>query len=293
MELRHLKYFVAVAEELHFGRAAARVGIAQPPLSQQIKTLEEEAGVTLLFRTKRRVELTAAGAAFLIEARAALAHAGQAVVVAQRAASGQSGHISVGFVSSAVCGKMSSIFITMRKRFPDVSLELHDMTSEEQVEAMKEGKLDVGLVRPPVASAQTLSMEIVWREPLVAVLPKGHRLAREKEVAIQNLAEEPFLIVPRRMGPGFFDQIMGLCLRAGFAARVVQEARTVQTIVSLVASGMGISLVPESLQNLRRTGVVYRRLALPGATTDLAVMWRNENTPPVVAAFLNIVRSAH
>ena len=292
MELRHLRYFVTLAEELHFARAASRLGIAQPPLSQQIRALEEEIGVQLFLRTKRRVELTAAGGAFLEESRKVLAQAGRAVLAARRAARGEVGQLEVGFVSSVVYGKAQSIFRLMRVRYPDVSLTLRELTSEEQVEAVKGYGLDVGLIRPPVNGAESLTVRVIGREPLVVVLPRLHRLARQRRIAMEALAGEPFLQIPRRVAPGFYDQFIGICSRAGFSPRVVQEARSTQTIVSLVAGGMGVSIVPASMRNLQRTGVVYRPLKPPVPTSDLAVMWRPDDESPSLRRFLEIVREA-
>jgi DNA-binding transcriptional LysR family regulator len=289
MELRHLRYFVAVAEELHFSRAAQRVGIAQPPLSQQIKTLEDEVGAPLFYRTKRKVELTAAGQAFLGEARRTLAQAEHALRVARRAARGEVGQLAIGFVSSAVYGRFASVFRIMRSQHAEVALTLHELTSEEQVEAVKGNRLDVGLVRPPVVGAEGLSLRSVSQEPLVAVLPQGHALSRQPHVALKALAKEPFLLVPRHLGPGFYDQIIRLCARAGFTPNVVQEARTAQTIISLVAAGMGVSLVPASLRNLRRTGVVYRPIEPSSATTELAALWRRDDQSPVLRLFLGVL----
>lgn len=290
MELRHLRYFVAVAEELHFGRAADRLGMAQPPLSQQIKALEEEVGVRLLLRTKRRVELNAAGAAFLNEARKILTHADQAIRAAQRAARGETGQLAVGFVSSATYGRVSSIFRLMRAQYPDVSVVLRDLTSREQVDAMKAHQLDVGLVRPPVVGAESLALEVIRREPVVIALPDTHRMAMEKEIAMEALAEESFYQVPRHLGQGFYDLFIRICAQAGFSPRVIQEARSSQTIVNLVAGGMGVSIVPASLQCFRRRGVVYRPLKPPVPTTDLAAMWRQDDESPALRSFLEIIR---
>jgi DNA-binding transcriptional LysR family regulator len=292
MELRHLRYFVAVAEELHFSRAAERVGIAQPPLSQQIKALEHEVGAPLLLRTKRSVHLTPVGEVFLAEARKTLAQSEQALQAARRAARGEVGKLAVGFVSSAVYGKFASVFGLMRRRYPDVALVLQDMTSEEQVEAMKASAIDVGLVRPPVLAAEALAVRTILREPLMAALPAKHPLARQKRLPLKALSAEAFLLVPRPLGPGFYDRVLGLCARVGFVPRVVQEARTTQTIASLIAAGIGVSLVPASLQNLRLDGIVYRDLTDAGATTELAVMWRPEDRSAVLAAFLNLIREA-
>jgi DNA-binding transcriptional LysR family regulator len=289
MELRHLRYFVTVAEELHFGRAAGRLGMSQPPLSQQIKALEEEIGVILLLRTKRRVELTAGGAAFLSEARKTLAQADLAIRAAQRAARGEIGELAVGFVSGAVYGKVPAIFQLMRTRYPEVALVLQDLTTEEQVEALQAHRLDVGLVRPPVIGAEALKIQVIWREPLVVALPHAHPLASRRKIAMKALAEEPFLQIPRHLAPGFYDQFIRVCAQAGFSPKIVQEARTTQTIVSLIAVGMGVSIVPASLRSLQRTGVVYRPLAPPVPTTDLAVIWRPDDKNPALRSFLKII----
>ncbi len=286
MELRHLRYFVAVAEELHFGRAAERLGLAQPPLSQQIKALELETGVRLLDRTKRRVSLTAAGEIFLQEARRILALSDQAVLAARRAARGEIGRLVVGFVSSAVYGKVTSIFRLMRAEYPDISLLLQDLSSVEQVEAIKALRLDVGLVRPPVKIDASLAMRVIWREPLVVVLPRNHRLAGRKRIAPEELAEEDFLLVD---APGFLEQLVQLCAMAGFSPRIVQQARSTPTIVNLIAGGMGISIVPASLRNLHRQGVTYRSIEAPAPTIELAVMWRENDRSPALRSFLDIV----
>lgn len=289
MELRHLRYFVAVAEELHFGRAAERLGIAQPPLSQQIKSLETEIGTPLLLRTKRHTELTAAGISFLADARQILARTEQATHTARRAARGEIGQLVVGFVNSAVYGELTTIFRLMRQRYPDITLVLHDLTSEEQVAAVKAHQIDVGLVRPPIADAAPLQLRTVYREPFFIALPRGHRLVKEKQLSMKWLAQESFIAVPRHLGPGFYDQFIRLCSQAGFTPKVVQEAHSTQTIVSLVASGMGIAVVPGSMENFQRTGVVYRPLKPPAPTTELAAMWRPDDPSPALKTFLKLV----
>jgi DNA-binding transcriptional LysR family regulator len=289
MELRHLRYFVTVAEELHFGRAAERLGIAQPPLSQQIKALEQQIGVLLLLRTKHHVELTAAGTVFAHEARKILAQADQAVHVAQRAARGEIGQLEVGFVSGAVYGKVPSIFRLVRTRYPEISLVLRDLSTEEQMEAIHAHRLDIGLIRPPVIASPSLAVQVIGREPLVIVLPRTHRLAGQKKISLEALAGEPFLHLPRQVAPGFYDQFVSLCTRAGFFPQIVQEARTTQTILSLVAVGMGVSIVPASLRRLQRTGVVYRPLEGPEPTTELAVIWRIDDENPALLRFLEII----
>jgi DNA-binding transcriptional LysR family regulator len=289
MELRHLRYFIAVAEELHFGRAAKRLAMSQPPLSQQIKLLEEEIGVVLFLRTKRQVELTAAGEVFLGEARKAIAQAEHAIRAARRAGRGEIGRLAVGFVSSAVYGQVPSIFRLMRSRYPGVSLVLQDLTSEEQVEAVKASRIDVGLIRPPVLAAESLAMRVIWRETLMVALPEGNPLAREAEIAVEALAGESFIQIPRHVAPGFYDQCIRICARAGFAPQIVQEARTTPTIVSLIAGGMGVSILPSSLKSLQRSGVVYRPLKTPVPTTDMAVIWRPADESPTLRSFLEII----
>lgn len=290
MELRHLKYFIVLAEELHFGRAAKRLGMSQPPLSQQIKQLEEEIGVVLLKRTKRQVVLTTAGEVFLDEARKSIAQTRHAVQAAQRAARGEIGQLSVGFVNSAVYGKIPAIFSLMRSRYPGVSLLLQDLTSEEQVEALKLNRIDVGLVRPPVVDAESLTMRVIWQETLMIALPEGNPLTQKEEIAIEELAEESFIQIPRHVSPGYYDQCIRICARAGFSPKIVQEARTTPTIVSLIAGGMGVSILPASLLSLQRSGVVYRPLKKPAPTTDMAVIWRPADTSPTLRSFLEIIR---
>lgn len=290
MELRHLRYFIAVAEELHFGRAAKRLGISQPPLSQQIKLLEEEIGVTLLTRTKRQVVLTTAGEVFFDEAQKSIAQAKQAVQAARRADRGEIGHLSVGFVNSAVYGNVPFIFSLMRRRYPGVSLLLQDLTSEEQVEALKTGRIDVGIIRPPVADAEALELQVIWREALMIALPETNPLAQKKEIALEELAEQSFIQIPRHVAPGFYDQCIRICARAGFSPKIVQEAGTTPTIVSLVAGGMGVSILPGSLCSLQRTGAVYRPLKSPVPTSDMAVIWRPADTSPTLNSFLQIIR---
>ena len=176
----------------------------------------------------------------------------------------------------------------MRTRHPDVDLLLRDLTSEEQVQALKAGELDVGFVRPPIQQAEALSLRVIGEESLMVAMPASHRLARQKKLKLEALAGESCLLVPRNLGPGFYDQVIALCARAGFVPNVVQEARTAQTILSLVAGGMGVSIVPASMRTFQPEGIVYH-LIEPQATADLAVIWRPEDSSPVVRSFLELV----
>lgn len=289
MEIRHLRYFAAVAEQLHFGRAAQQLHISQPPLSQQIRSLEEEIGVQLLFRTKRRVELTEAGKVFLKEAQFILEHVNHAVQTAQRSSRGETGRLVVGFVMSASCSVLPEILRLFRERHPGVTLVLEEATTGGGIAAIKEKKLHLCFVRVPIRDA-ALSMEIILKESLTLALPEGHRLSRNGKVPLSKLADEPFVIFPRSHGPGFYDQIVACCHQAGFSPKVVQEASQMQTILSLVAAGIGVALIPESVQSLQREGVVYRPLHDRTPATGIAIARLGNSASPVMEHFVAVAR---
>ncbi|HZR98310.1 MAG TPA: LysR family transcriptional regulator [Chloroflexota bacterium] len=291
MELRHLRYFVAVAEELHFGRAAARLHIAQPPLSRQIRQLEAELGVALFDRDHRHVRLTDAGAVFLAQARATLAAAEQAAQAARRAARSEVGQLPVGFIGAASYSVLPRIVQAFRARYPDVELVLHEMTTAEQLQALREGQLRAGLVRPPVAHA-ALAAATVLREPLVVALPAAHPLAAEARVAVAALATEPWVLFPRPLAADLYDQILALCERAGFRPRLAQEALQMQTVVRLVGAGVGVSLVPRSVEALHSAGVAYRPLRDAVPNVEMAVAWRRDDTSVLLQRFLAVARAA-
>lgn len=287
--MRHLRYFIAVAEELHFGHAAKRLNIAQPPLSLQIRRLEEMVGAQLLFRTKRRVELTDAGRIFLDEARQIMDHVDRAVLAAQRAGRGETGKLVIGFVNAATFSILPDILQAFRTRFPDVAVTLHELSTERQVESLRSGSIDVGFLRPPI-DGDVLSLLPVLREALVMALEEHHSLAAHAAPSLRLFAREPFILFPRRLGPGLYDQIIRLCQRSGFTPHVVQETDQMQTIVSLVAAGIGVALVPASLQNLRRTGVVYRTVPESRPIVEVAVAWRGDMFSTNLRTFLNVVK---
>lgn len=291
MELRHLNYFIAVAEELHFGRAASRLGIAQPPLSQQIRRLEEELGVLLLERSNRRqVKLTPAGAAFLHEARAAVAQAEQAVLAAQRAAQGQEGHLTVGVIGSVTFDLLPAILKTFHTRYPNVVLDLRELTSSEQLEALRQERLHVGFVRRG-ADVSDLHLEPLLTEPLVVALPEGHRLAARTRVSLQELAREPLILTPPHAGCGLIRElIFTACQEAGFSPRIAQQATQIQTIIGLVAGELGVTLVPASVQSFQRRGVVYRPLERPEPVVELSLARRPGERSPLVQSFVSIAR---
>jgi DNA-binding transcriptional LysR family regulator len=289
MELRHLRYFVAVAEELHFGRAAARLGIAQPPLSQQIRQLEGELDVQLFARGGRRVDLTAAGRVYLAEAREILQRVARAGVAARRAARGETGTLAVGVVPSATYGLMPRVFRTFRERNPDVALSVAVMVTGTQVEAIRAGTLQLGFARPPFGD-ETLVAETVYEEPVTVVLPTGHPLAARRSLPLAALAAEPFVLFPRDLRPGWYDFVLGACRDAGFQPVVAEEAPELATAMALVAAGIGVTLVPASVKDLRRSGVEYRELAPPAPRTRLLALRRAGEPAPVVGRFLAVVR---
>ncbi|BDG01886.1 LysR substrate-binding domain-containing protein [Anaeromyxobacter oryzae] len=289
MELRHLRYFVAVAEELHFGRAAARLGIAQPPLSQQIRQLEDELGAELLVRARRRVALTEAGRVFLAEARGILQRAAAAVTAARRAARGETGSLAVGVVASATYGLVPRVFRTFRARHPDVAVSLAVMSTGAQVAALRAGQIQLGLARPPFGD-ETLVADALVEEPVVAALAADHALAARRALRLRALAAEPFVLFPRDRRPGWYDFVLGVCRGAGFQPVVGQEAPDLATAMALVAAGLGVTLVPASVRDLRREGVAYRPLGPPAPRTTLLALRRPGDALPVVDRFLAVAR---
>jgi DNA-binding transcriptional LysR family regulator len=290
MELRHLRYFVAVAEELHFGRAAERLHMAQPPLSQQIRQLEVEIGFDLFRRTKRSVQLTEAGQLFLDRVRVIFAQVDQAIEIGRQASRGDLGQMIVGFVGSAAYNVLPPILQAMRTQVPGVSLELRELTTVQQLQWVAEGNIDVGFVRPPV-DLPGLESEVIFQEPLMVALSEYHPLCQDKTVAVRSLMNESFIQFPRVLAPGLYDPIISLCQQAGFSPNVVQEAIQMQTIVSLVAAEMGVAIVPASLQNLQRKGVVYKPLAEVTPLVAIALVWRKFPSP-AVQRFVEVARIA-
>ena len=276
MDLRQLRYFVTVAEELHFGRAAERLSMTQPPLSQQIRALEEELGVTLFHRTQRSVALTPVGARWLVEVRRVLAEAGALPALAQRLARGEVGSLSLSFVSTADYGILPAVLRHFRDARPDVQFQLREATSDVQIEALLADEVDAGVVI--AHHAGSVPGELEYR-PLV----------REQPFALADAAAEPLIIFPRRSAPALYDIITGYHAAHGggeAATRIGQEAIQMQTIVSLVSAEMGVALVPASLCNLQRTGVVYLELAAPSPFIETGLVWRRDAASPVLPWFV-------
>jgi len=293
MELRVLHYFVTLAEELHFGRAAERLGIAQPPLSQQIQALEDELGVCLLARTNRRVALSEAGRLFLPEARAVLARLEQALAVAARARRGELGELKVGFTSSApFTSTLPRAILAFRQACPQVQLDLRELNSRGVAEAVAEGQLQVGVLRPLAELPAGLEVLELFAEPLVAFLPAGHPLAAgaTPRLALAELAGEPFVFFPRTFGTGLYDQLLGLARDAGFTPRIVQEAHEAMTLIGLVATGLGVTVLPASFSRMRIDGVVSRTLGDAGASTAVWLVRRRGGDSPLVRRFVELLQ---
>lgn len=291
MELRHLRYYVAVAEECHFGRAAARLHIAQPHLSQQIKVLEGELGVQLLARSTRMVEVSAAGRDFLAQARLileAVDHAGQRAV---RVAAGEVGHLTVGFTGSATYELLPALARVLRSESPDLGLDLRgEMLTAAQVDGLRKHTLDVGILRPPVRESG-LDVKTLRREPLIAVLPRDHRLAAGSSVRLTDLRNEPFITYPSHDRSVVYEAVLNTCQRAGFNPVIGQEVSETSTLVVLVAAGRGVALVPASVQHLNVTGAVYSPLTGATAEVELAVATRQNDDSPHVRRLLARLRT--
>jgi len=291
MELRHLRYFVVVAEELHFRRAAERLHMSQPPLSQQIRQLEEEVGATLLTRSQRKVELTAAGAAFLVRAREILDAVEDAARQARRVQRGEVGRLAVGFVGSAMYSFVPELLRAFRDQAPDIALRLHELGTTEQLRQLDDGRLDVGFLRTP-GRRPGLSFETVLEEPVVVAMPDVHPLAQRSLVRLSDLVGESLVLLTPAGSPGLRAALASSIAQLGGEERIIQEVAEMQTVIGLVAAGVGISLVPESVRALVRHGVTYRPLDDTAPVVRLAMAWRATDESPVLTAFLEKARAA-
>jgi DNA-binding transcriptional LysR family regulator len=291
MELRHLRYFVALAEELHFGRAAARLGISQPPLSQQIKILEDILGVRLFHRTNRRVELTQAGLFFRAEARATLERAERAISAATRAQRGELGELRIGmFPSAPLLARIGDAILTFRKNFPDVQLVLNEVESHQQTQGLMEGREQVAIIRSaaaPILPSELQVTELI-REPFRVVMRSDHALAKRRRIPMGELAQESFVFYGDRMGRTLPHQVLVLCRSAGFEPRIGQLANGNATITGLVA-GLGIAIVPEAMCQLRHKSVVSRPLDAANATTSIWLLRSSRDDSPQVGAFCRLL----
>ncbi|MCV7199137.1 LysR family transcriptional regulator [Mycobacterium angelicum] len=290
-ELRLLRYFVTVAEERHFGRAAERLHIAQPPLSQQIQKLERQLGAELIDRSRRPIELTDAGNALFEEARLALTHAERAFAAARRAATGHLGHLHIGALQAAVDGVLSYVMRTHRREYPDVKLELTEMTTTEQVAQLVEHRLDVGFVRGPV-DEPTLTIQTLIDDPLAAVVCEDDPLTGHERIDPSQLKDQPIVLWTRAAASTTYADVVELFRLHDIDPPVVDEVPRIQTILALVASGAGIALLPTSFINLNRKGVRFVPLHGPLPYRPLALVWRTSNQSPSVRCFLDVARQS-
>lgn len=292
MEMRYLKSFIAVAEELHFGRAAERLYMAQPPLSHQIKKLEKELGVQLFERNTRSVRLTSAGESFLEPARDVLLGIEVAVRAAQNAGKGEYGRVTVGFAGASSHESLPLLTRAVRLAHPGIELVMRGQTyANVALSRVAAGSLDLGFVRLPVTQPGVES-RVIMNEEMICALPSDHKLAQRKRIPIEALAEEPFVSFPPNSGSSVRDAAFRLCEGAGFNPRIVQDAPDSYTILALVAAGVGVTLTLTSCQHIQQTGLVYRPLAKPGPLMQTALAWRTDNPSAVLRAVLAVAEEA-
>ena len=291
MELRHLRYFIVLAEELNFTRAAARLGIGQPPLSRQIRDLETELGVALLRRVPHGAELTEAGKTFLDESRRALAATDHATLAAKRAARGELGRLRLGFTSSAhFSAHVPTAIRNFARAYPEVELQLEEANTFKLLDGLTQGQLDVAFTHSGLEDRTKLDLLPIHDEPLVVLLPASHGCADQARIDLGALAEDRFILKPPRIGPELFKAVVGACRAAGFEPRMGQEAPQLATVVSLVAAGLGVSLVPISIQQIQAPGVVFRPLAGASAHVTLSLAWRRHERASVVRNFVTLAK---
>lgn len=293
IELRQLRYFVAVADELHFGRAATRLHMTQPPLSQAIAGLETLLDAALFVRNRRSVALTPAGAALLPQARRLLAQAAELPELVRAAATGASGRLALAFVSSADYSVLPPFLRHYRSAYPQVQLLLQEATSDVQVDDLLHSRIDVGLLIPPLPEKARAELDYLklLEEPLILAAPAG--LLPPGPLALRDAPALPLIIFPRAIAPGLHDAILGCFGAAGLTPEIGQQAIQMQTIVSLVSAGMGVALVPQSVSNLMRPGVDYRALLDRTPLVETGCAWRRDNASPVLHGFLELLRKTH
>jgi DNA-binding transcriptional LysR family regulator len=292
MELRHLRYFIAVAEELHFARAASRLHIVQPALSNQIQQLEQELGFPLFYRTKQRVELLDAGHVLLDEARRILRQTENAVQSARRTHAGQSGRLVIVFNTSATLEVLPKILREYRWLYPNVMVELSEITTIRDSELLLDSPLSIGLLRSfSFLNKESFCIETILREPFVVAMPDSHPAAKQESVRIKTLGGEPFIVPPRQPGWDYADAVFQICRDNGIEPRIAQEAKGL-AIASLVAGGLGVALVPASF-NFRLPGVTYRPIKGRSQRTNLAMVWKRDSRASTLRAFLDVVRAEY
>ena len=291
LELRHLKYFVTVADELHFGRAAERLGISQPPLSQQIHALEQRLGAKLFERKGRGIVLSGAGTALLPRARAILTQAERAAESVARSQRGELGELHLGLMSSGpFTVVVPRVLARFRERLPDVRLLIHEMATVQQIDALEQGLIDVGVIRPEALPDGIKAIEL-FKDSLTVVMHASNPLAAtDGPIDISALAHEDFIFYQRHLGIRLYDEVVALCTRAGFSPRILYEVRELPTIIGLISGGFGVAVLPGSVQRMVVENVVYRPVANMEAATAVWAIYRDKANDPMVHAFLDIAQ---
>jgi DNA-binding transcriptional LysR family regulator len=287
-DLKQLRCFVAVAEELHFGRAAKRIHMTQPPLSRQIRLLEHELKVELFHRTSRSVTLTPAGTVFLPEARRMLSLAENSAYLAQRVARGESGLLRLGFTAGSSYSFLPKLLAQLRVSLADVDVELHEMVTKQQLDGLRDLVVDIGLLRT-FGQRENIQGVCVAREQMMLAVPAGHRLARGRAPALVDLRDEPFITFDPIDGTYFYELIDRQFKDAGIQTHYVHKVSQIHSILALVAAGQGISLVPESAKALHFSGTVMRKVRMRSISAELFLAWRTNNANPVLPQFLQMV----
>jgi DNA-binding transcriptional LysR family regulator len=291
LELRHLRYFVAVADELHFGRAAERLGMSQPPLSQQIHALEQRLGARLFERKGRGIALTHAGTVLLPRARSLLVQAERAAESVARTQRGELGELHLGLMSSGpFTFVVPRVLARFRERLPNVRLQIHELATSHQVEALEQGVIDVGVIRPEPLPDGIAALEL-FKDSVTVVMHASNPLASTPgPIHIRELAGEDFIFYQRSLGVRFYDEVIALCRKSGFSPRILYEVRELPTIIGLISGGFGVAVLPASVQRMMVEDVVFRTVADLDATTAVWAIYRKEIDNPMVSAFLEIAQ---
>jgi DNA-binding transcriptional LysR family regulator len=290
MEFRQLVYFIAVAEELHFGKAAEKLHLSQPALSKQIHALENSLEIKLFERTRHWVRLTPAGQKFLITARCTLQQLEQGIKVAQQVARGEIGRLKIGFPNPTLLTILPTVLEKYRRLYPQVELTLVGGGTETQVEALRTHQIDLGFVYLPIRE-DTLAVELLYEETFLVALPTSHPLAKRKKISLKSLADEPLILYPRSLAPILYNEFLDCCQQAGFSPNIVQEGEMTDTRLGLVAGGVGVAFIIAGLQNLRLKGVVYRALKDDFPKLKLALAWRKGESSPMVHKFRQLTKA--
>ena len=290
MEFRQLRYFVTVAQELHFAKAAVRLQITQPALSKQIRVLENELEVELFTRTKRTVKLTKAGEVFFEQAQQLLEQAKKAIQLAKRTASGELGLLTIGFTPTATYTILPELMRSFRSSYPQVEVEMLDLSTEEQVQSLNQGIIDIGLLHPPIDS-RALEIYPLLAEEFIVVLPQEHRLSSKESLMLGDLAPESFILHPRSEGPFLYDGFVQLCRQNGFEPQIIKKVNSHQSRICLVSAGMGITFIPAGLKTTLNADLIYKPILDLPVKLEFAAAWRSLDITPVLQKFVTMLKN--